>query len=130
MSKIDEYKKIRELNRQDIENLNQAMGLKPDGSGPDPKNDKGEIIFCGDPIWSTDLWIYMHASYGYYGSSDGYHATSPNMKNYILRVLDNMKVDIAKQAQELMLQDIEAARKAAEDEAREVLGMVEEDKNG
>lgn len=119
MSKIDDYKKIRELNQRDIENLNRAMGLKPDVSGSDPKNDKGEIIFCGDPMWSTDLGIYMHASYRYYSASDEYSATSINMKNYILRSLENMKVDIVKKAQELMLQDIEVARKAAEDEARE-----------
>lgn len=129
MNKIDEYLKIKELNTRDIENLNQVMRLKPDGSDVDAHNDKGNISFNNRKIWESDIGLYLHTSYGFYGSSDCYSAASENMAKYLLRALNSMSNDIAIEMQELLAADIEKARKAAEAEAREVLGMTKEEKS-
>lgn len=125
MSKIDDYKSIKNRNQLDISHLNEVLRLKSDGSATNPYNDKGLMRFCDKKIWNTDVALYVHASYGYYGSSSVHSACSPNLSGYILRALNGMTQKIIEKTQELLAADIELARRAAEEEAMEVLKETE-----
>jgi len=90
----------------------------------DPRNDKGHMsvhftgLATGD--WS-DMRFRVHASYGYYGSSSGYSATSKELGEYLAKAIEAHRASLLDYAVKLAAQDAEVARKAAEDEAKAVL---------
>lgn len=122
MSKIDEYNKIKNENQYTIEQLH--LSLKRDRKGnPDSSNDKGCIRFYDRQIWDTDMKIFIHSCYGYYGSSSAYSISSPTIKSYLLASLNKNHQLIVEDAIRMLQDDIEKARKKAEDEAKEVLKL-------
>jgi hypothetical protein len=90
----------------------------------DTRNDKGHMsvsftgLASGD--WS-DMQFRIHASYGYYGSSSGYSATSKELGGYFAKAIEAHAAMLLDHAAKLAAIDAGTARKAAEDEAREVL---------
>lgn len=120
MSKIDIYNKIKQENTSSIQQLRYVMQQKSDGT-PDPHNDKGYMRFYENKVWDTDMKIFCHASYGYYGSSSGYAVGGENIQKYILQVLNGMDMAIINKAIELMQKDVEKARLESIDEAKAIL---------
>jgi hypothetical protein len=128
MSKIDDYKNQSKITNGVKENLNLAMGYYVDGSKLNSDNDKHSLYFryIGK---HTDNWsdaiFYLHASYGFYGSSSGYSAMDKDVAKYMEKAINQYTRQIAKRAIELAKEDQEKARKEAEDEAKEVLKLTE-----
>ena len=127
MSKIDEYKEIKSRNLSDIQGLNQVMQMTADGSKHDARNDKGCMHIYDHAIWESDMPIYIHSAYGYYGSSSCYAVGGQNLKKYLIKALESMTTELMVKAKELLISDIELARKSAEKEALEVLGETKKD---
>jgi hypothetical protein len=125
MSKIDDYNKIRNQNEHDIGNLQEVLKNHRDGT-PNPHNDKGYMAFHDHAVWDSDMKVFIHASYGYYGSSSVYDVGGENIKKYLLKVLNSKGEEIIKEAIELMRKDIETAKKACVDEAKAILTEVTE----
>lgn len=126
MSKIDDYKKISALNGRDIGDLNEALGNHSDGT-PNSNNDKHHIRFNDKRIWDSDLPLFLHMSYGYYGSSSGYSVGGGNIQGYIEKALNIKAAEIVKTAIDLMEIDILKARKASKAEAEEILRKLNEE---
>ena len=128
MSKIDKYNEQTTITRNVVSDLNLAMGYHEDGNSLNSNNDKHSFYFryIGK---HTDSWsdaiFYLHASYGYYGSSSGYSAMDKNVARYMEKAINQFIQQIAKRAIELAKEDQEKARKEAEDEAKEVLKLTE-----
>jgi hypothetical protein len=128
MSKIDNYKEQVGVTNNVVSDLNLAMGYYKDGNNLNSNNDKHSLYFryAGK---HTDSWsdaiFYLHASYGYYGSSSGYSAMDKNVARYMERAINKYVEKIAKTAIEFAKEDQEKARKEAEDEAKEVLKLTE-----
>lgn len=125
MGKIDDYNKQCRITANVISNLNLAQGLNANGT-KDPKNDKYDIRFCNSRIWDTDFPMWLHASYGYYGSSSGYSACNENVGKYILKAVNFYMDDIVKYAMNLAKNDELKALKDCKDEAEKILADIKE----
>lgn len=123
MARIDEYNKIKATNTNAIKNLRHALKQNVDGS-PEQNNDKGLLRAYDRMIWDSDMPVYLHASYGYYGSSSGYSAGDRVLGEYLIRAINVYMCMISEKAIKLMENDIELARKAAESEALAVLNAT------
>ena len=120
MGKIDTYNKVKKENESAISDLH--LSLKRDRKGMlDSNNDKGCFRFYDRQVWDTDMKIYIHSSYGYYGSSSAYSISSPVIKQHILSVLNSKSKEIVEEAISNMQKDIEKARLDCLDEARNIL---------
>lgn len=124
MSKIDNYNLIRDRNQNSIRELNQVLQNRPDGT-PNPNNDKGQATFYDQQIWDSDVRLYLHMSYGFYGSSSGYSVGDENIKKYILNVLNSKTKSIISEVIELMKKDIEKAKRECKSEAEEILKSLD-----
>lgn len=120
MGKIDIYNEIKKENEFDIGLLTKALGNKQDGT-PDPAIDKASIVFSNKAIWKSDIRLFLHISYGFYGSSSGYSAVSDNIEDYILKVLNLRSNNIINEAIEMMEHDIEISKHECKTEAEEIL---------
>lgn len=125
MSKIKKYREQSNITNNIISNLKKAQGLKDDGT-KDPNNDKYNIAFHKNQIWDTDIPIWFHASYGYYGSSSGYNACSPELQPYLIKALDHYKIDIINYVIELAKQDEQKALLDCKEEAEKILAEISE----
>lgn len=89
-----------------------------------PQNDKGHmtVTFTGlsKADWSP-MQFQIHASHGYYGSSSGYSDTSVELGQYFAKAIEQHRAVLLDYVVKLAATDAEAARKAAEDEAKAVL---------
>lgn len=126
MSKIDDYKKISAQNGRDIGALNEALGNHSDGT-PNSRNDKNRVNFYSKSLWDTDLPLFLHMSYGYYGSSSGYSVGGGNIQTYIEKALNIKAKEIVKIAIGLMEDDISKAREKSRAEAEEILRKLNEE---
>lgn len=108
-----------------IRNLNRARGLTAIGK-EDPHNDKHLIGFYDHSIWSGDISVWFHASYGYYGDSNGYNACCPEMQKYLLRALNYYKYDIVNYIMEQAEKDKNDSLLACKQEAESILKQIEE----
>ena len=124
MSKIDAYNEIKRKNQYAISQLHESQQRKADGSGRNHNNDKGMLKFYDRQVWDSDMKIFIHGCYGYYGSSSAYNISSDTIKQYLIKVLNEKEGEIVNRAIELLDEDIEKARLAAENEAKEVLKAV------
>lgn len=125
-SKIERYKKAQAVANRVCGEVLRALGRDLDGS-VDSRNDKHSLhirpgVNCVESWGDRDLWL--HASYGYYGSSSGYSATSDDMRKYIARAINKHMPAIAETAMELVKRDADDARLAAQSEANAVLEEV------
>lgn len=118
MSKIDVYKEAKARAENISYNVERALGR--DRSD----NDKHRAT-CGFVKLVNDTWAPMllsvDMSYGYYGSSSGYSATSENLGKYLAKAITKNLPALLDQAVAFAKADAEVARKAAEEEARSVL---------
>lgn len=125
MSKIKKYREQSNITNNIINNLKKAQGLKDDGT-KDPNNDKYNITFHKNKIWDTDIPIWFHASYGYYGNSSGYNACSPELQPYLIKALNHYKIDIINYVIELAKQDEQKALLDCKEEAEKILAEISE----
>jgi hypothetical protein len=118
MTKIEKFKQAKFVAEKIKRDADRALARD------DPRNDKGHmsVYFTGlaPGDWS-DMQFRIHASYGYYGSSSGYSATSKELGEYLAKAIEAHRATLLEHAVKLAAQDAEAARKAAEDEAKAVL---------
>lgn len=124
MSKIEEYREQSNLTHKIIVNLNHAQGLNNIGNKKDPNNDKHSIGFYKHKIWDTDIPLWFHASYGYYGSSDGYNACIPEMQPYLTKALNHYKQDIINYIIEQAEHDKHMALLHCKEEAEQILAEI------
>ena len=124
MSKIEEYREQEKITTNITVNLNKAQGLNAIGN-KDPNNDKNNIGFYKHQIWDSDIPVWLHASYGYYGSSDGYSACSPELQPYLLKALNHYKMDIVNFIVEQLEHDKNKALYACKEEAESILKQID-----
>ena len=125
MTKIEKYREQSNIATKIIVNLNKAQGFNAIGN-KDPNNDKAHIKFCKNKIWDTDIPIWFHASYGYYGSSDGYNACPPELQPYLIKALNHYKTDIINYVMEAVEHDKYMALLDCKEEAEKILKEISE----
>ena len=108
-----------------ISNLNKAKGFTAIGK-EDPHNDKNQIGFYNKSIWSGDISVWFHASYGYYGDSGGYSACCQEMQKYLIKALNFYKDNIVNYIMEQAEKDKNDALLACKQEAENILKQIEE----
>jgi hypothetical protein len=124
MSKIEKYREQSRIKNKIIVELNKAQGFNAIGN-KDPNNDKHSIGFYNHQIWDSDLPVWFHASYGYYGSSSGYSACSPELQPYLIKALDHYKYDIIRYIMEAVRRDEQKALLDCKDEAEKILKEID-----
>ena len=125
MSNIEKYKEQSRITDKIIVNMNKAQGFNAIGNR-DANNDKHDICFHKSKIWDTDIPIWFHASYGYYGSSDGYTACSSELQPYLIKALNHYKMDIVNYIIEQAQHDKHKALMACKEEAEKILKDIDE----
>lgn len=124
MSKIEKYREQSNVTAKIITDLNKAQGLNAIGN-KDSNNDKHSIGFYDNRIWDSDIPIYFHASYGYYGSSSGYTACSPELQLYLIKALNHYKTDIVNYIMETVEHDKHLALIDCKKEAEQILSEID-----
>lgn len=125
MTCIEKYNEQKNTTTKIIRNLNRARGLTAIGK-EDPHNDKHLIGFYDHSIWSGDISVWFHASYGYYGDSNGYSACCPEIQKYLLKALNYYKYDIVNYIMEQAEKDKNDSLLACKQEAESILKQIEE----
>lgn len=118
MSKIDQYNEARRVAAMIAENVSKALGR--DRSDNDKHSARCAFTRIGGESFSPMLFR-VDCSYGYYGSSSGYSATSNALGKYLAKAINERMESLLDRAVELAAVDAEKARKDAEEEARHVL---------
>jgi len=119
MTKIEAYKQAKSVADKLKRSADYAIGR--DDSRNDThtfNNVKSTGLIHGD--FST-MKFEVRCFYGYCGSLIGYGATSDEMGQYLARAIQQHTPLLLDCAVKMAADDAEQARKAAEDEAREVL---------
>lgn len=121
MSKIQNYHKAKAISERLFRDAQRALGRDS------PSNDKHTARarfwkLLGESF--TPIAILIDLSYGYYGSSSGYSATSDQMGEYLARAINKNMTMLLDEAVKMAQVDAEKARKEAEEEARAVLQEV------
>lgn len=121
MSKIDEYNVIKKTGEKVKANILKALGEDR------ADNDKArlEIRYANEHKDWNDAKFWLHASYGYYGSSSGYSAMDRDTARYFERAINLHIKDIAKTIFKLVDEDIKKAAQEAKEEAEAVLKVLE-----
>lgn len=118
MSKIEKFKEAKNVANQIARDVKCALGRD------DSRNDKHSVSVHFDGLAPGD-WAAMQfrvqASYGYYGSSSGYSATSTELGKYLAAAIQKHAALLLDYAVKLAADDAEEARKDAEAEAKAVL---------
>ena len=125
MSKIEKYRDQSNVTAKIIADLNKAQGLNAIGN-KDSNNDKHSIGFYDHKIWDSDIPVWFHASYGYYGSSSGYTACSPELQPYLIKALNHYKTDIINYIMEAVEHDKHIALLDCKEEAEKILAEISE----
>jgi hypothetical protein len=118
MSKIEEFKKAKRVSEMVAREVQFALGR--DSSNNDKHHVSVSFTGLAPGDWS-DMQFRIHASYGYYGSSSGYSATSAELGGYLATAIQKHASLLLDYAAKLAADDAEKARRAAEDEAKAVL---------
>ena len=124
MTKIEKYREQSNTTTKIIVNLNKAQGFNAIGNR-DPNNDKYSVEFYDHQIWDSDIPVYFHASYGYYGSSSGYSACSPELQPYLIKALNHYKADIVNYIMEEAKHDEHKALVDCKAEAEQILAEID-----
>ena len=123
MTKIEKYREQDRIASKITVALNKAQGLTAIGK-TDPTNDKHGIDFYNRKIWDSDIPVWLHATYGYYGSSEGYTACSPELQPYLIKALNHYKMDIVNFIVEEVERDKNKALMECKDEAERILAEI------
>jgi hypothetical protein len=124
MSKIEKYREQSKVAIKIITDLNKAQGFNAVGN-KDPNNDKHTFGFYKHQIWDSDIPVWLHASYGYYGSSDGYSACSSELQPYLIKALNHYKTDIINYIMEAVKHDEHRALLDCKSEAEQILKEID-----
>ena len=124
MSKIGKYREQSKITNKIIVDLNKAQGFNAIGN-KDPNNDKHTFGFYKHQIWDSDIPVWLHASYGYYGSSDGYSACSPELQSYLIKALNHYKTDIINYIVEAVKHDEHKTLLECKSEAEQILKEID-----
>ena len=124
MTKIEKYREQSKVASKIIVDLNKAQGFNAIGN-EDPNNDKHTFEFYGHQIWDSDIPVWLHASYGYYGSSSGYSACSKELQPYLINALNHYKVDIINYIMEAVKRDERKALLDCKYEAEQILKEID-----
>lgn len=92
-TKIETYQNQKIATANLISDLNKAQGNFPDGK-TDKNNDKAQFDFYDRKIWDSDTPVYLHAVYGYYGSSSAYAISGEHLQKYLIKAVNAMKKEI------------------------------------
>lgn len=118
MTKIEAYKDAKRIAESIKSSAEYCLGRDS------PSNDK-HTFHCSFNGLANQTWTPMEftieASYGYYGRSAGYSATSEHLGRYLAKAINAHAARLLDYAVELAAKDAEKARKDAEEEARSVL---------
>jgi hypothetical protein len=122
MSKIEEFNKAKNVADRVADSVAKCLGLDR------TDNDKhiARAIFCkitSDPF--SPMMLLIDCSYGYYGSSSGYSATSPELGKYLVAAINSRIKELLDDAAGLARADAHRARIAAQEEAKYVLLTTE-----
>ena len=118
MSKIDKYKAAAASAAALRRSVDAALGKDS------PRNDKhtATCYFTGLSKASfAPMEMQIDCSYGYYGRSSGYSATSKDMGERLAKAITAYMPRLLEECVAAAERDAENARKEAEDEARAVL---------
>lgn len=124
MTKIEKYREQSKIANKIIVDLNKAQGFNAIGN-KDPNNDKHTFGFYKHKIWDSDIPVWLHASYGYYGRSDGYSACSSELQPYLIKALDHYKTDIINYIMEAVEHDKHKALLDCKAEAEQILKEID-----
>ena len=124
MSKIEKYREQSNVTAKIVADLNKAQGLDSIGN-KDSNNDKYSIGFYNHQIWDSDIPVWLHASYGYYGSSSGYTACSPELQPYLIKAINHYKTDIINYIMEVVKHDEHKALLECKSEAEQILKEID-----
>lgn len=122
-TKIEEYREKSNVAAKIIADLNKAQGFNAVGN-KDPNNDKYQIDFYNNKVWDSDIQVWFHAAYGYYGSSNGYTACSPELQPYLIKALNHYKIDIVNYIMKAVEDDKRKALLDCKTEAEEILAEI------
>jgi hypothetical protein len=70
--------------------------------------------------------LWLHASYGYYGCSNGYSACIPELQPYLIKALNHYKNDIVNYIMEQVEHDKHMALLECKEEAEKILSEINE----
>lgn len=118
MSKIEAYKAAASIANQVADNVSKALGR--DSSINDKHSAYASFKGLDNANWG-EIKLGVHLSYGYYGSSSGYRATSENLGRYLAKAVSKHMPMLLDECAAMADDDAEKARKEATDEARSVL---------
>lgn len=124
MTNIEKYREQSKIANKIIVDLNKVQGFNAIGN-KDPNNDKHTFGFYKHKIWDSDIPVWFHASYGYYGSSSGYNACSPELQPYLIKALDHYKTDIINYIMEAVEHDRHKALLNCKAEAEQILKEID-----
>lgn len=124
MTKIEKYREQSKITNKIIIDLNKSQGFNAIGN-KDPNNDKHTFSFYEHQIWDSDIPVWLHASYGYYGSSNGYSACSPELQSYLLKALNHYKMDIINYIVEAVKHNEHKALLECKSEAEQILKEID-----
>lgn len=124
MTKIEKYREQSKIKNKIIVELNKAQGFNAIGN-KDPNNDKHSIVFYNNQVWDSDIPVWFHASYGYYGSSSCYSVCSPELQPYLIKALNHYKTDIVNYVMEAVRHDEQKALLDCKAEAEQILKEID-----
>ena len=121
MSKIEQYKAAANVAAQIRASRDYSLGRDS------PQNDKHAATCHFHELSNapfSPMKMLIDCSYGYYGSSSGYSATSQALGKYLAQAITASMPQLLDRAVALAERDADKARKVAEDEARAVLDVT------
>lgn len=118
MSKIEAFKNAMVVSGRIASDIQKALGR-------DSKSNDKHAASCrfaerSSGAWS-DIVLSLHLSYGYYGSSSGYSATSDELGRYFAKAVNARMSELLDECVKMAMADVEKLRKEAESEALAVL---------
>lgn len=118
MTKIEAFKNAKHAAERIAADVRRALGR--DSSSNDKHRACAKFLRLENASFAP-MTLIVDASYGYYGNSSGYSATSEELGGYLARAINKHMTTLLDDAVKMAAEDAEKARKEAEAEARAVL---------
>ncbi len=121
-SKIEKYKEAKRVAEKLTRDVTLCLGR--DSQNNDKHHVSASYISLA-PHNFAPMIIHINLHHGYYGSSSAYSNSSNEMGAYLAKVITNNLPILLDAAVFLAKQEVEKARQAAEQEAKEILGELD-----
>lgn len=121
MAKIDDFNKAKNVADRIAGQVAKCLGR--DSSDNDKRTARASFCKLADAPFSPMMFM-VDCSYGYYGSSSGYSATSADLGKFLAAAINNRMTELLDEAVILARADAEKARVAAQEEAKSILETV------